>query len=135
MATFNPRDHVLSIGGSPISGLAKQADAISISYAEDHVKTVSGCDGKAMFVETNDRTAVGTVKLLPNSMSNDVLSALAASGAEVTLSLTDVRGTVVGSASQCRIMKRPDATAGSDLPSREWKFAIADWEVAFAGSV
>ena len=130
--TFDPANVIVSIGGTPISGLA-DGTFVMVSRDEDAFSKVSGADGEVSRAKSNNRSGSLTLTLLQTSMSNDILSAIAALDEISNTGVVPVFVKEMGAtkplttlfACEGWIKKMPDASYGKEIENREWVFDLA----------
>ena len=134
MATFNPKDFLVTINALPVTGYDDGTDVIKTTYDSDFVNSKVGVTGEAAFVEMNDRRGTLTLKLLATSTQNDVFSTLAALGIEFAVGINDSRGTTVMGGAAARFGKLPDLSVGNEVGGREWPIKILEMIEHIGGS-
>ncbi len=73
-ATLDPKEIIVIINGLTASGFGEEK--VRVARLEDAVTSLSGADGEALRMLSNDRRGLITVTLLPNASFNLTLSAL-----------------------------------------------------------
>jgi hypothetical protein len=137
-STFDFSQISFVIGGFAITGYADADDAITYSRRNDMWDLVVGADRDSVFVKKGDTSGVITLKLLPSSASNDILSSLALAnengvGVPLPVLYNDENGTTLLAGEKAMVMKMPDGAVGKNLTSNDWAILVADMTVFVGG--
>lgn len=138
VATYDPKDIIVTLGGVPLSGFA-DGTFVTVSRSGDSFSKSTGADGRTSRAKSNDKSGELALVLAQTSLSNDVLSAMLAadeaSGAGVVpLMVKDVRGAALWFSPSAWIRKPADGGYGKEISDREWMIDCADLQ-AFVGGV
>lgn len=117
-----------------VQGFAEGDDVVNITFNTDQFNLVVGAKGDATRVQTNDNSALVTVKVLQTSQSYKELLALynidKGTGAGVlplTVSNKETGETFVGI--NAWIVKNPDIVRGQGANAVEFTFAVAEGDM------
>lgn len=133
MTTYNPKNFQVSVNALPVTGYDDGTDVIKTEYLTDFVDSKVGVTGEAAFVESNDRRGMLTLKLLATATQNDVFSALAASGVEFAVGITDSGGTTTMVGAAARFAKIPNMDKGNEIGGHEWVIKILEMIMHLGG--
>ena len=127
--TFDPATVIVSIGGTPMSGLADGTFVI-VSRDEDIFSKVSGADGEVSRAKSNNRSGSLTLTLIQTSMSNDVLSAIAvldeiSNTGIVPVFVKEIGTSTILMAGEGWVKKMPDVSYSKEIENREWVLDLA----------
>jgi len=127
--TFDPATVIVSIGGTPMSGLADGTFVI-VSRDEDIFSKVSGADGEVSRAKSNNRSGSLTLTLMQTSMSNDVLSAIAvldeiSNTGIVPVFVKEIGTSTILMAGEGWVKKMPDVSYSKEIENREWVLDLA----------
>lgn len=134
--SFDPSQVIVAFAGSVLHGFA-DGPFIKASRHEDAFMLQVGADGEAARVRNKNKSGTCALTLQQTSVSNDVLSALAAAdeaGGVGTgaLLIKDLNGSTLLSAPVAWIKKVADVEFGKELGTREWTFETGEF-VMFVG--
>ena len=134
--TFLPENIALIIGGISIEGFADGTDVVMIERDEDVWTKKVGVDGLIGRSKKGNQTGTCTIKLMANSPSNPLLSAMdaadqATGGGVVPFLLKS--GSEVVASEHCWIQKPPSVGLGDEFPTREWVIAIGQINAYLGG--
>jgi len=137
-STFDFNRCNITLGGFVITGFADADDAVLITRRNDMWDLISGADGDSVFVKKSDFSGLVTLKLLPSSTSNEILSSIAFGQGQsgelpVPFLYQDENGNTVAAAEKAVIMKFPDHATGKNLGSNDWMILCADLSVFIGG--
>lgn len=111
------------------NGSAVAEEGITIVATEDVNNMLIGADGNGMHSLHADKSGKFTVRLLKNSPTNQLLSALYAfqtaasrSHGQNTVALVNIESGDTITCTQCAFMKAPDLTYAKDGGIVEWEF-------------
>ena len=117
----------INIAGIPISSGYADGEFLRVEKETDDFTDVAGTDGEVTRSKTKDARATITLILMQTADSNATLAALSQldrntpNGAGVgALLIRDRQGTSLYTATECWIMKSPDAAFDREATSREW---------------
>jgi hypothetical protein len=138
LATFDPAEVVITIGGVPMSGYADGTFAL-LTRSVDAYSMVTGADGLTTRVKSNNRSGTLTLTLTQTSPSNDALSGFAlldelSNGGVVPIQVKDLSGTTVLFSATGWVRKIPDVEYSNILSNREWIFDLADFDMFVGGN-
>ena len=127
--TFDPATVIVSIGGTPMSGLA-DGTFVMVSRDEDIFSKVSGADGEVSRAKSNNRSGSLTLTLMQTSMSNDVLSAIAvldeiSNTGIVPVFVKEIGTSTILMAGEGWVKKMPDVSYSKEIENREWVLDLA----------
>jgi len=136
--TFNPKLVSVSFAGYQLSGFGDTF--ISAERNTDAFTLVKGADGETSRVASADRSGKVTITLKQSSLSNDILSGLAAldelSGLGTgSLLIKDIAGTTLLEAQEAWISKLPSVTMGKEGSEREWVIECGELLMLVGGNV
>jgi len=137
--TYDPKKCLVIIGGVPMSGFGEDT-FVAVARDEDAFTKVVGADGEVSRSKSANRAGSLTLTLMQTSLSNDVLSALAAADeldgrGVVPVLIKDLTGTTTLFAAHGWIRKVPDVELGKDIGTREWVIDTADMDVFVGGTL
>lgn len=137
--TYNPLNIIGTFKGHHIRGYGPDTFVIA-ERQEDAFSDIVGCDGEVTRVQSNDKRGTVTWTLMPESDSNDALSAFAVldeeSGAgKGELILKDTNGTTLFHSSDAWIVKFPRFERGKEPGPCEWVIRCAKLETFIGGSL
>ncbi len=136
--TYDCAKVLFSFGGSPITGFA--ADTfIEVERDEDAYTKSGGTRGETVRSVNPNKGGSITITLMDDSISNDILSAIAIAD---ELSRTgvvpclgkEIGGTMLFAAGNSWIKKLPKIERGKELGTTKWVFDCASLEI-FAGGL
>ena len=138
LATFDPAEVVITIGGVPMSGYADGTFAL-LSRNVDAYSMVTGADGLTTRVKSNNRSGSLTLTLTQTSPSNDVLSGFAlldelSNGGVVPIQVKDLSGTTILFSATGWVRKIADVEYSNVLSNREWILDLADFDMFVGGN-
>lgn len=120
------------IGNHKVVGRAK---GTSVSVVKpDRVTVEVGVDGEGVYNDNGDDSATITLSLMPNSDTNDVLSALHTSGLAVPVSLVETNGRTAGGCAHALVVKQADVTWSDGGDVRQWTIVTTNWQGLVGGS-
>ncbi|MEK5070705.1 phage structural protein [Sporosarcina sp. FSL K6-1508] len=106
-------------------------DAIQSEKNEDDVTPHVGAGGDVTFAESTDETGTITLTLKSTSSSIPILKALRDSKEMFQLQIVDVNDNAFrAGGSECRIVKPPARTYGTEVTGTEWAIYVADYKEA-----
>lgn len=130
---------IVVIAGIVVSGMA-DGDFISAEYAEDRVTPKAGADGEIAISVNPSKLGTITLTLSAASASNDELSAaynlanFVGFTAAFPITVTDLSGRTVITASKAWVQKAPAVTFGKEVGDREYIFGCADLLMSIGGN-
>lgn len=130
-ATIDPLQLYIIFGSYRVTGRAK-GESVSVSKVEDDFSMEVGVDGIGYWIKNASNAGIVNVSLVPNSVSNLVLSAflnldkITPGGLVRPLSITEANGSTILAAPRARIMRRADATWSDGAVVRQWQFGAID---------
>lgn len=129
VATYDPTQVIVTIGGSIISGFA-DGSFISVERSSETFSKVVGAYGEVVRVKSADRSGSLTLTLMQTSNANQVLNALAnqdelSGSGVVSVHIKDLNTNGQIFAGEAWIKTKPKAEFGKDLSNREWVFELA----------
>ena len=138
-STINPAEFPFVFGDHLVGGYTKGTQ-IGIVYNQDAFTPFKGNEGEGARVMSNDKSAIITLTLQQNSLSNKVLSDIHAAdlrtGSEVKdVSFRDIRGTTEGSGTGAYIMKYADVTVADTVTDRSWRIYVDEYTGVVGGGL
>jgi hypothetical protein len=133
---YSPDSIDVVISGIRISGYV-QGTYISLVTRTDSDTLTVGSDGLSAFNHNFDDSATLTLTLMPNAVSNDVLTGLwklQRSGVVHPFAMQDRNGRTVAASAACRISKLPDVTYGTEVEPRAWTIIVSNLNLYVGGS-
>tara|TARA_R100001480_G_scaffold7635_3_gene15596 strand:- start:608 stop:1033 length:426 start_codon:yes stop_codon:yes gene_type:complete len=139
LATYDPKKIVITLGGTPIVGLA-DGTFVSFERINDAYSITTGADGLTTRTKTNDKSGTLTLTLQQSSLSNNFLSTIynldeTANAGVVALGIKDILGLSIVTAGFAWIKKLPVVEYGNELSNREWMIDCADTKVFVGGNI
>ncbi len=136
MKNYDPKDILLIVAGSPVTGLAEGTFVVA-ARNNDTFTTASGADGEPARAQSNDKSGTITITLLQTSAANDVLSAAHAlderqGDGVFPVLIKDLNGTTLVQAETAYVAKPADVEYGREIAEREWVIATPELNI-FAG--
>jgi hypothetical protein len=136
--TYDPKQTIVSIGGSIMQGFA-DGTFLSIADDEDRFAKVVGADGTVSRAKSNNTSATVSLTLKRTSPSNDVLSSIArddeiANLGVVPIMVKDLNGTSLFQADAAWIQARPTEDSSKEIDDREWVIATGPARRHIGGS-
>ncbi len=131
VGTFDFTKVAVNLAGFVISGFADADDAITVEPRNDAVNLITGADKESVFIMTADNSVLVTLKLLPSSASNQVLSNIVLSilniaAIPVPLFITDLNGTTLLESLKVMPQKMANWSSGKNLSSNDWAWLCSD---------
>jgi Protein of unknown function (DUF3277) len=128
MKTYDPKEHVVTLGGLILQGFAENK-FISVKRVSPTFTDQVGASGEVVRSKSNDRRGEVTFTVLASSTVNDALSALITldeqTGAGVgAFQVVDLNGTSVQHSPNAWISKWPDWERGKESGENEWTFRL-----------
>lgn len=138
-ATYDPKAIAVSFAGKLISGFA-DGTMLTAERNDPIFSTVVGSAGEVARVRSRNQTGKIVLTLMQTSLSNAILTALAAldelSGlGQGPLLIKDLNGTTLLDAPNAWISKLPSVEFGKDLSNREWELACDVLNMNVGGNV
>jgi len=141
MATYDPKDLSVIVGGIPITGFAP-GSFVTITYDEDSWALSVGPDGEAVRSKSNVKSATVELSLMHGAIANQVLSGFrvadeATNAGLVPLQILD-RGTgTLHSAEAAWVQKQPDMDYQPEAQPIGWTLRTAsmDQNIGFSASL
>jgi hypothetical protein len=137
--TYAAEKVIISIGGVTMSGFT-DGDFVTVKYDEDRYTKKAGADGEVGRSKNASRAGSVEVVLSGTSAANDEMSALfnlAQIGGidpPVPITVADLSGRSLASASNAWIKTVPDLVFGKDITDRSWVFDTADLIINVGGN-
>lgn len=126
--TYDPGDVLVVFGAIPISGFA-DGEMVKVTHQGDGVKVAVGSAGEVAFIESHQKAAEVTIRLMSTAFINSLLTAhYQAGNLAVPLVITDASTGSTHVSGAAKIKRMPDAAYGSEIPVREWAFMVAKLE-------
>ena len=124
LASYNPADVTVSVGGGTITGFA-DGTFVLVAMDEDAFTKQQGADGEGGRSKSNNYGGSITITLMQTSDGNDILSSLAladrlTSAGLFPIMVKDSNGRSLAVAENAWVRKSADAEYGKELGSREW---------------
>jgi hypothetical protein len=137
-STINPAEFPFIFNDHLVKGYTKGTQ-IGIVYNVDAFTYFKGNDGEGARVMSNDRSAIITLTLQQNSLSNKVLSDfhsedLNTGNVVKECSFKDTRGTTEATGSGASIMKYSDITVADTVTDRVWRIWVDDLDSTVGGA-
>jgi hypothetical protein len=137
--TYDPGRVVISFAGRLIGGYA-DGTFVAAERSEAAFGLVIGAGGEGCRVRSRNKSGKVTITLMASSLSNDVLSAIAAADellgtGQGPLFIKDLNGTTLVAAASAWIEKMPNIEHGKELANREWVIACEAIELYAGGNV
>ncbi len=138
VASFDPKEVLIIVGGVPISGYA-DGTFLEITQDVQQFTKTTGADGYTTRVKSNNYGATATITLAQSSPSNDVLSALAAAdrlsnNGIFPILIKDMSGSTIIFAGTAWIQQIPDAVFGNEINTRAWVIEMAEADTFLGGN-
>lgn len=126
---------ITAYAGQTLSGFAGDV-SIDPDGGEDVATETVGSDGSETVVVFHNKTnGTVTISLMASSLSNDLLSALAAAKTIGPLLIRDTNGRTVLEAPSAWVRRRPVVAYGAELQPREWVLGYSDAKFVIGGLV
>lgn len=124
-ATYDPGKVLVMFGAIPISGYA-DGSMVNVQLEGEGVRAETGTAGETAYVESHDRRATVTVRLMETAAAvNTLLSAwFNAGNVEMPLIVTNLSTGRTHASGGAKIKNIPNADRGSDVPVLEWNFVV-----------
>jgi hypothetical protein len=137
--TYDPKKVHVFFNGIPVTGYAKDT-FITIERKEDAYKPYVGCDGRYTRAKVNDHSAEIKIKLVQDSPTNDLLSAVAILDEQTDMGsgvflMTDLAGATVAKATDAWIQKMPTVERGAEVGEVEWTLFAGSLDVFAGGNI
>jgi hypothetical protein len=135
-SNYSPDQIDVVIAGVRMSGFAP-GSFVSVSLRTDSDTLTVGADGLAAFNRNLDNSATVTITLMPNSVSNDVLTGFwqaQLAGVVHPFAMQDRSGRTVAAGAACRIAKLPDVSYGTEVEPRAWTIIVSNLNLYVGGS-
>jgi len=137
VATYDPKQIIISIGGIPVSGFT-DGTFLQIDRNEPTWNTVVGADGLVTRGKTNNFSGTLTLTLKQSSPSNDVLSGFmavdeATNQGVFPVLVKDLSGNSIYFAGQAWITQYASSTFDKNITDRQWVLTLAEADI-FVGS-
>lgn len=126
--TYDPRDVMVVVNGTVLTGLAEGTFVTAEKASENYVKYV-GAQGEVARSRNADPTGTITVTLAQTSPSNALLNNLARSREIFSAFVIDRNSQQVqAGGSTCWIQKQAPISRGAEIETREWVIEVADYD-------
>lgn len=124
--TYDPKKVIITFGSILFSGFA-DGSVVTITRSGNLFDKRKGADGSVDRINMNSNDFEVQVNLMQTSVTNDLLSAVAAADLLANtginpLTVKDLSGTTLFFAAQAWIQKDPDDEFGDSLGTRQWTF-------------
>jgi hypothetical protein len=136
--TYDAGSVSIIFAGIPFEGLA---DGTFVTVARDNpsFNSLTGSDGEGARAKSNDKSGTITCTLMQTSVTNDLLSEVAAldelTGDGVApLMVKDNSGRTIASAETAWIEKPADAEFGREISNREWVIKTTELNLFVGGN-
>jgi len=137
--TYSADKVIIAIGGVNVSGFA-DGDFVSAKFDEDRYMKKSGADGEVGRSRNPSKAGTIDITLSQTSQANDGLSALfsldaiGTYDAPISISVADLSGRSLATASKAWIKTSPDLTFGKEIGDRVWVIDCADLSIFVGGN-
>lgn len=126
MRTYSPKDHVITFGGTRLTGLAED-DFVTIKPLGEGMQLYVGADGEASRSDDPNNCFEVTVNLASTSESNVYLSNMynldkSTHKGVLPLQIKDLSGSTMFFASEAFIKNFPEAGRGKAIKEQSWIF-------------
>lgn len=137
IATYDPRNVIVTIGGVNLSGFA-DGTFVTVERAAETFTKVVGAYGEVARVRSADRSGSMTITLMQTSNANSYLNGLANQDEQsgtgiVAIQVKDTTTNTTINATEAWIKTKPKAEFGKDMGNREWVFELADVTINHGG--
>lgn len=137
MAEWDPTRFIITVGSDTMSEFAPDT-FIKADFDEDQYSKEIGADGAACRIRNANQGGYFEITLLKSSLSNDVLSALAAldrasAQGVVPVQVKDMNGTAVAHAQNAWIVRVPALERGKELGTVTWKMDTPKLDLLVGG--
>lgn len=125
--THNFKNTIVIVDGVIITGFM-DGESISTEKNEDEVSTHVGADGGVTFNEVNDDTGIITLTLKQDYSSAKYLDGLRKEKRTFAAEVNDTANGLRVTGSQCRIVRAPSRTWGSEVTGLKYQILAADYK-------
>jgi hypothetical protein len=127
MQTYDPRDVILNVNGTIITGFAENS-FISAEKNEDSFTPYVGAQGDVAVAEKADPTGKITLKVQLTSPSFLYLDNLALTKDFYPVTLIDRNTAKIYGGKECRIMKPAKADFSNEITERQFEVFVTDFK-------
>lgn len=136
---YDPKQVVVSIGGAIMQGYA-DGTFVTVTRLNDAFTSHAGADGEVSRAKSNDRRGEMVLTLAQTSLSNDVLSGVAAvdertGNGIIPIAIKDLSGTTTYFSGSGWIRKIADGSFSKEIENREWTIDLASMDAFIGGSL
>lgn len=134
--TYSAEQVIVTVGNVIVTGFG-DGDFITASYDEDRVTPYAGADGEVGLSLTANRMGTIEITLASTSGANRELgdlyqtSLMGGQIVPVPVSVVDLSGTALISASKSWLKTPPDFTRGKEISDQTWTIQVADLSMQF----
>ncbi len=125
--TYDFKKVSVIVDGFIITGYM-DGESIQTEFNEDSVVPHVGAAGDVTYAESNDETGTITLTLKQTSVTNAFLRALRKSKKLFQTQIVDANDGFRAGGTECRIIKSPERTWGSEVGGLEWPIHVADFK-------
>ena len=134
--TYSAEQVIVTVGGVIVSGFT-DGDFITASFSEDRYSAKAGADGEVARSKTASRMGTVEIVLAHTSAANAELSDLfklsliGGTDAPVDISVADLSGTGLVTASTAWLLTAPDFVRGMEVSDCTWVIQCADMSFSY----
>lgn len=124
--SYDPSEVVITYCGLNISQGMGDGDFISVEPMSDRYADKVGIDGNVARSKNNDKRATVKITTMEGGSANALLQQLHNADAVGALSVVDLNGSAIVSATKAWIKKLPTMKRGKEVGANEWTLLAAD---------
>lgn len=134
--TYSCEQVIITVGGVIVTGFG-ESDAVTVKYDNDRYTAKAGCDGEVARAKTADRMGTFEIVLAHTSAANAELTDLfklnlmGGTDNVVPVTVADLSGTGLATASSCWLKSSPDFVRGREVGEGTWTIQAADLAISY----